>query len=124
MSNNFLHSKINDVLIVVNFPGLSAAYSKLFQSDPGLFDTILDQVSKRLGIEQWGYLSVSSFSAGYGAVREILKHPKHFRKIYALLAADSMYASIEKNVKPRRPVIAHMRDYIRFAKLASKYKPS
>ena len=105
------------------FKGLSAAYAKPFRDNPALFDSLLEQAANQLGPKtNWGRLTVSSFSAGYGAVREILKTPNSFNRIDALLAADSMYASLEKGQEPRRPLKEHMRNYVRFAKLASEGK--
>lgn len=86
-------------VVTVNYPGLSSAYSTPF-SDPKLFGALLDDALGRLrsdgslGTEpRWGRLAVSSFSAGYGAVRELLKHPGYIEQIDGLLAADSLYAS-------------------------------
>jgi hypothetical protein len=36
---------------------------------------------------------LTSFSAGYGAVREILRHPGHYARVSAVLLADSLHAS-------------------------------
>jgi hypothetical protein len=123
VADNFTQSKVSGALIVINFNGLSAAYSKPFQNSPALFNSVLDRAFKQLGPKTtWGRISVSSFSAGYGAVREILKTPGSFDRIDALIASDSMYASLEEENEPRRPIKAHMLDYVRFAKLASKGK--
>ena len=51
-------------------------------------------------------------------MREILKRSENFERIDALLAADSMYASLDEEIGERQPLEAHMRDYARFAKLA------
>ena len=125
VSDNYLKSKIGGVLVVINFKGLSSAYAKPFQAAPGLFDEMLDKVS-RLGGRQskftLGRITLSSFSAGYGAVREILKTPASFDRIDVLVAADSLYASLESDGSARRPLIQHMMDYTRFARLAVEGK--
>ena len=122
-ADNFVKSELDGALVVINFKGLSAAYAKPFRDKPALFETALERAANQLGPKTtWGRLTVSSFSAGYGAVREILKTPKFFDRIDALVAADSMYASLEKDRVPRRPLETHMRDYVRFAKLASEGK--
>lgn len=123
-AKNFTKAKIRGVLVVINFKGLSAAYSKPFRESPELFSDILEKTSKQLAPKEaphWKRLTVSSFSAGYGAVRELLKTPKHFERIDALVAADSLYASLEEGAV-RQPLHAHMRDYRRFAKLAAEGK--
>jgi hypothetical protein len=42
-------------------------------------------------------VDVSSFSAGYGAVRELLKTPSYSQLIRRIVLSDSMYASLENN---------------------------
>ena len=120
---NFEKLNWNGALVVINFKGLSAAYAKPFREDSALLESVLEQAAKTVGPETTcRSLTVSSFSAGYGAVREILKTPKFFERIDALIAADSMYASLEKDRETRQPLETHMRDYLRFAKLASEGK--
>ncbi|MDF1788965.1 MAG: hypothetical protein P1U82_24095 [Verrucomicrobiales bacterium] len=120
---NFEKLNWKGALVVINFKGLSAAYAKPFREDSALLESVLEQAAKTVGPETiCRSLTVSSFSAGYGAVREILKTPKFFERIDALIAADSMYASLEKDRETRQPLETHMRDYLRFAKLASDGK--
>ena len=40
-------------------------------------------------------VDVSSFSAGYGAVRELIKTPQYFKLIRRIVLLDSIYASLE-----------------------------
>lgn len=88
------------VLIVFNRSGLSSAYAKPF-SDPLLFPRLLDQAIKALGDRYPGQplkvdkVLVSSFSAGFGGVREILKTPASFDRIDALVLADSLYCGYQ-----------------------------
>ncbi len=120
-ADNFTKAKINGVLVVINFNGLSAAYSKPFREAPDLFQEVLEQTAAHLR-SPWKRLTVSSFSAGYGAVREILKTPEYFQRIDALVASDSMYASLIQGTESRQPLKDHMRNYLRFAKLAAEGK--
>lgn len=119
----FARCERNVVLVAVNFPGLSSAYSKPFARDRELFGKILEQThsvatGKKSG--RWKCVYISSFSAGYGAVREILKTPSYFEQIDGIVTADSIYAGLETE-KPNR-VVNHenMRDFVRFASLATK----
>ncbi|MEM7386547.1 MAG: hypothetical protein AAF514_16530, partial [Verrucomicrobiota bacterium] len=124
-AENFFKSGRPGVLAVVNFKGLSAAYAKPFQVSGILFDHILDGAAEDSGQAAgvgWKSITVSSFSAGYGAVRTLLKTPEHFKRIDTLIAADSMYASLEKGTPSRQPLRAHMTDYLRFARLAVEGK--
>lgn len=119
---NFKEAQLEGVLVVINFKGLSAAYSKPFRESPDLFTDLLKSTATLIGHQEsdpWKRVTLSSFSAGYGAVREILKTPQHFDLIDAIVAADSMYASLEKGTDSRKPLLTHMQDYRRFAKLAA-----
>ncbi|WP_145247515.1 hypothetical protein [Aeoliella mucimassa] len=119
--NNALEAKLNAVIVTVNYNGLSRAYSTPF-SDPKLFGKLLDDIHNELRKQpEFGekatldQLAISSFSAGYGAVRELLKQPEYFEQIDAILAADSLYAS---TVDDGTPDDSQLIDYKRFAELA------
>ncbi|WP_146444783.1 hypothetical protein [Botrimarina colliarenosi] len=97
--NNAAYADLDAVIVTVNYSGLSSAYSNPF-SNTSLFQTLLNDARSRLASRPGfgasttlGHLSVSSFSAGYGAVREILKAPAYRNEIDSLLAADSLYAT-------------------------------
>ncbi len=124
VADNFTKSKLRGVLAVVNFKGLSAAYRQPFRDHEDLFAQLLAQAGGKKQAEpgDWQRVTVSSFSAGYGAVRELLKSAEAFERIDAILAADSLYASLEPDTEPRTPLRAHMRDYKRFAQRAADHK--
>lgn len=97
--DNAKYANLNAVIVTVNYKGLSRAYSGPF-SDRDLFELLLEEALHKLRSEEdfpeglaWDRIAVSSFSAGYGAVREILKRDSYVREIDALLAADSLYAT-------------------------------
>lgn len=111
------------VLVTINFPGLSSAYSMPFAKDRELFGKILEEThsvvtGKDAG--QWKCVYVSSFSAGYGAVREILKTPLYFEQIKGIVMADSIYAGLDSRAPKRVVNEGNMRDFVRFASLATK----
>ena len=123
VAENFAKADLNGILVVINFPGLSSAYSKPFQKSENLFTDVLDATAREAGIgkgDAWSSVGVSSFSAGYGAVRELIKSPQNFDRIDAILALDSMYASLEPGIDRRHPLASHMEDYLKFSKLASE----
>lgn len=120
-------SRLPVVVAIVNFRGLSSAYSKPFASEERLFDEVLDQANQVLrdrglatATTRWESVSVSSFSAGYGAVRELLKVPAYFDQIDAIVAADSIYAGLEQELPARQVDRTNMRDFLRFARLAAE----
>jgi hypothetical protein len=119
--NNAKYAKLNTIVVTVNYSGLSGAYTTPF-SNASLFQTILDEALTKVRQQadipnglQWDQLGVSSFSAGYGAVREILKSAGYRNQIDALLAADSLYATTAGD---GTPLDSQMADYKTFAALA------
>lgn len=97
--------------------------------DRTLFARLLDQVVERLahpvGASEPSVtgVEISSFSAGYGAVREIIKTPEYVDLIESILLMDSMYAGYDdpESVE-RRPEPQHVDSFIDFAKLAVRGK--
>ncbi len=119
----FVRSDSSAVLVIINFPGLSSAYSKPFAEDRELFGKILEKThsaatGKTFG--EWKRVYVSSFSAGYGAVREILKRPSYFQQIDGIIMADSIYAGLNTKETKRAVDDENMRDFVRFASLAAR----
>lgn len=118
---------LDAVMVAVNFNGLSAAYSRPFSSDPTLFQRILDHTSNTLaeqgritGPPRWNRIIVSTFSAGFGAVRELLKSPETADRIDCLVAADSIYAGLDES-QPGRVVSAeNMAGFLKFAERAAR----
>ena len=95
----------------------STVYRRAFE-DGGRFGRVIDLVERELSFKA-GAIEVSSFSAGYGAVREIIKQPKYFERICAIVLADSMYAALETNTI-RRPLREHIEVWAPFARAAMK----
>jgi hypothetical protein len=119
--NNARYANLNTVIVTVNYAGLSSAYSTPF-SNASLFQSLLDEALAKVRQQadisdslEWDKLAVSSFSAGYGAVREILKSATYRGNIDALLAADSLYATTAAD---GTPLDSQMVDYKTFATLA------
>ncbi|MFM7207888.1 MAG: hypothetical protein ACKO4T_14600 [Planctomycetaceae bacterium] len=113
-------------VVVVNQPGLSAAYATPFREDPRLFDRLLAEPTKTDGVEaggsppRWRHVTLSCFSAGYGAVREILKTEAGFERADAIVAADSIYAGIDETADNKRQVDARdMAGFLAFAEAAT-----
>ena len=90
------------VLIEFNRKGLSSVYTKPF-TDPSLFPRLLDSAIKAVDdakivkSPRTGRVVVSSFSAGFGGVREILKNRESYARIDGLIMADSIYCGYTGN---------------------------
>jgi len=110
----------NSIHINISFQGLSGVYSKPF-SDETLFQKILNEAlektKEKVGIKELTVdkIYISSFSAGFGAVREILKKDEYYDKIAALIMADSIYAGYVDEEKLRVADAVDMKDFLRFA---------
>lgn len=115
-----VQSKPRSVLILFNRKGLSSVYAGPF-SDPGLFTRLLAKTLAALKGEglvkdpHLGQVVVSSFSAGFGGVREILGVPEHFARINGLILADSLYAGYLGDPARRQIDPAKMANFRRFA---------
>ena len=65
---------------------------------------------------------ISSFSAGYGAIREILRDPESVNRIAGVVLADSLHASYAEGGKPGSLEGANLEPFLGFARLASAGK--
>jgi hypothetical protein len=87
----------NIVAAVVNLGAGSGVYDRAF-SDPAAFDSLLAgvarQVSESSGKEaRFRRVTLVGFSAGHGAIRAILREPRHFTRVDAVLLLDGMHTS-------------------------------
>lgn len=121
--NNAAYAKLNALIVTVNYSGFSSAYTTPF-SNASLFQTVVDEALNKARAQadipdnlQLDKLGVSSFSAGYGAVREILKSSTYRNDIDAILAADSLYATTTPP-PDNTPLDSQMVNYKTFATAA------
>lgn len=66
-------------------------------------------------------VDLTSFSAGYGAVREIVKSPEYFRLLRRVILADSLYGSFDERALAagvRRPAAEHITPWLPLAEAA------
>ena len=123
----FLKTGKKAVIVTVQYPGLSAAYSGPFSRNTVLFSNILQQTVSIVTAKYPGSkpkirrLAVSSFSAGYGAVREILKQPENYQQIQEVLLIDSLHTSI-KDTTSRELETEYLYPFVKLAKDAAKGK--
>lgn len=80
-------------LITVQLGSGSSAYRRPFLQ-PDLFQLILAEARQELALKHdWSSITLSGFSAGYGAVREILRRPEYFAIVNNVLLLDGMHTS-------------------------------
>lgn len=85
------------VAAVVNLGVGSGAYDRAF-ADPAAFDSLLAGVERETSAVvgrtvRLGRLTLVGYSAGHGAVRAILREPRHFARVDAVLLLDGMHTS-------------------------------
>lgn len=106
----------------------STVYRQAFE-DSDRFGRVLRVVESELkkrgapSLMQITAVDISSFSAGYGAVRELIKSPQYFKIIRRIVLLDSMYAGYEDtpgDAAVRRPVSEHIDVWIPFARAAMR----
>jgi len=80
-------------LITVNLGAGSSADRKPFEQAE-LFQNLLREAGDELHTKRgWSTITLYGFSAGYGAVREILRRPEYFALVNNVLLLDGMHAS-------------------------------
>ncbi|MBL0169208.1 MAG: hypothetical protein IPP90_00580 [Gemmatimonadaceae bacterium] len=85
------------VAAVVNVGTGSGIYDRSF-SDPAVFDSLVAGVTREVIATttkpaRVGSITLVGFSAGHGAVRAILRQPRHFTAVTAVLLIDGMHTS-------------------------------
>jgi hypothetical protein len=83
--------------VVVNLGVGSGAYQRAF-ADPAAFDSLLAGATREMSAVtgkavRIGHLTLVGYSAGHGAVRAILREPRHFARVDAVLLLDGMHTS-------------------------------
>lgn len=123
VERNWVRAGGRGVLITVALRGLSGVYTERFR-DPDVFARLLREaaeVLERRGLAEavrWRWVTVSSFSAGFGGVRELLQWPDLFRRIDGLVMADSLYSGFAGDPAERRIAPGLLRDFLAFAREA------
>lgn len=85
------------VAAVVNSGPGSGVYDSMFK-EPVVFDSLLAGITReasRLTAKpmRLGRVTLTGFSAGHGAIRAILREPRHFARVDAVLLLDGMHTS-------------------------------
>ena len=80
----------DQILLTVTGGFGSRSYEQLFDQRSN-FTTLLDHIEKETGISQFASITISGWSAGYGAIRAILVH--HEEQISNVILLDGIHAS-------------------------------
>jgi len=79
-------------LITVQLGAGSSVYRRPF-IEPEMFSSLLREAADELRLQRgWSSITLSGFSAGYGAVREILRQKDNFGLVNSVLLLDGMPA--------------------------------
>jgi hypothetical protein len=120
--NAVAKSGVPTILLNIHLAGFSSVYRRYFEI-PGRFEQIIKSIKNELREYHQApdirirYLILTSFSAGYGGVRELLKFPELYRDIDALLLADGLHTDSDP-----RLMAEQMQDFVRFASDAGQGK--
>jgi hypothetical protein len=80
-------------VIAVQLGSGSAVYGKPF-AEPGTFARLLEEAETRAGA-QFGPIALTSWSAGYGAIRAILRDQAAYERVSRVLLIDGLHAGYE-----------------------------
>jgi hypothetical protein len=119
-------------LVTVQLGAGSRVYADAF-ADPARFGALITEAAARLRElagtpAAWDSIVLSSFSAGYGAIRTILARAEEFRRVDAVLLADSLHASYSGDpAAPRATDLpvdeTSLEPFLKFAEEAAGAKP-
>jgi hypothetical protein len=112
-------------LVVFNNGQGSSVYREPFL-DKGRFSRWLQLTLERLRAKGWpadarvSAVDISSFSAGYGAVRELAKQSDALALLRRVVLCDSLYGSLEEGSPVRRPAKEHVEVWKPLAEAAAR----
>ena len=98
----------------------SARYARPFQ-DPESFPRLLEAAATARGESdrmEFDPIVLSGFSAGYGAIREILKVPSNWDRVDAIVLVDAIHTGYRGGTKPGAIETEKLDTFLRFARLA------
>lgn len=83
------------VSVVVNLGAGSGVYDRAF-ANPAAFDSLLARATREVSAvagreARLARVTLSAFSAGHGAVRAILREPRHVERVDAVLLLDGLH---------------------------------
>ena len=83
-------ARVNTAIISIQAGSGSGVYAKAL-ADPQRFSQLLKEAEAKAGV-QFSSITLSGWSAGYGAIREILKVPENYARVDRVLLIDGLHA--------------------------------
>ncbi len=122
VEQSFDAAKVNALVVTVNYGESSDKYTKPLQN-PVAFDQLLGSVEAaaeaRLGLKspRIRRVALASWSAGHGAIAQILSSRSRLDRVDALLLMDSLHAGFTPGSKTE-VYPSHIRPFVEFARRA------
>ena len=105
-------------LITVQLGSGSSVYGRPF-ADAALFKTMIDEARSQLNLEhEWSTITLTGFSAGYGAIRAILRNERSMSLVHNVLLLDGIHASYSPEGVPPMINRRDLDSFVEFARLA------
>jgi hypothetical protein len=83
-------ARVGDTAVItVQIGSGSSVYAKPFM-DPQRFGRLIAEAESKAGVK-FSPITLTAWSAGYGAVREILKTPEHYARVDRVLLIDGLH---------------------------------
>lgn len=109
-------------VLIFNLGQGSTVYAKPFLNK-GVFSKWLTLAQQESGMaETWSAVSLTSFSAGYGAVRQIVQESEILDRLKTVILGDSLYASLDSAQPGRKVLKEHLDVWAPLAKRAMEGK--
>lgn len=83
-------ARINSAVITIQIGAGSGVYARAF-AEPKRFVQLLEEAEAKAGVK-FAPVTLSAWSAGYGAIREILKVPENYARVDRVLLIDGLHA--------------------------------
>ena len=110
--------KGKSAVLSVNLGSGSAVYGKPF-TQTKRFGQLLDEAEKKAG-RKLDPVGLTAWSAGYGAVRAILRHEENYRRVRWVVLLDGLHAGHRPGkVGAERLIVADLDVYVRLARDAA-----
>lgn len=108
-------------VLTVNLGAGSGVYSRAF-ADAGRFQQVVDEAARAFSPDaqpNFHPVILSGFSAGYGAIREILKDKSNWQRIQAVVLMDGLHTSYQGGSTPGPLEAEPLQPFLEFASEAA-----